>query len=322
MTWLVFTYSLPAAERSSPRVAVWRRLNRLGAISPRAGVHILPARDECLEAFQWLGKEVQQHRGESLLMRVQSFESMTNAEVVELFQQKSDKDYHELDAAIAGLEKLSRKRLSVDERVACYAELKKLRKTQQEILKTDFFNSPAGARIVSRFARLERLLSEDSGGAAEIIKVSKDDFQNKVWVTRPRPHVDRLSSAWLIRRFIDPNATIIYSRSPERGQVGFDLKAGGTFGHVGRLCTFETMIVAFDLQDVALRKMGEIIHEIDLRDGLYTHPEIVGLDLVLKGWLLSGMTDRELEAHGIRLFEGLFQALDKETSSVKASKRA
>lgn len=322
MTWLVFTYSLPASERSSPRVAVWRKLTRAGAISPRGGVHILPARGECLESFQWLSREVQQLGGDSLLMRVESFEGMTNAEVIGLFQEKSDTDYKQLQVSLNPLEKAAGKRLSPDGHLKHYAELQKLRKTQQEILRTDFFNSPAGARIVSRFAKLDRLLSGDNNTTtAEIPKVSKDDFQNRVWVTRPRPHVDRLSSAWLIRRFIDAQATIRYAKAPQDNEVGFDMKEGGMFSHVGKYCTFETLLTAFDLQEAALWKLGEIVHEIDLRDGMYTHPEIIGIDLVLKGWLLAGMTDQQLELHGIQLFEGLFQALHKETSASDVGRR-
>jgi hypothetical protein len=321
LTWLVFTYSLPAAKRSSPRVALWRRLVRIGAISPRGGVHILPARGECLESFQWLGKEVQKNGGESLLMRVDSFEGMTNAEVIGLFQEKSDKDYDGIEEAIAGLEKAANRKLSADDRLDLYGDLQKLRKSQQEILKTDFFNAPSGARIVSRFARLERLLLQQNPATAEIPKCSKADYQNKVWVTRPRPHVDRLSSGWLIRRFIDSQAEIRYARAPANDEIGFDYKEGGTFSHVGRFCTFETLLAAFDLQEAALCKLGEIVHEIDLRDGIYTHPEITGIDLILKGWLLTGLSDQELELPGIALFEGLFQALHKESSAADVEKR-
>jgi hypothetical protein len=295
-------------------------LTRSGAISPRSGVNILPSRAECLESFQWLGKEVQQYGGESLLMRVESFEGMTNAEVISLFQDKSDKEYAQIEAPMSVLEKAASRKLTPDQKLKHYAELQKLRKTQQLILKTDFFNAPAGARIVSRFARLDRALSSKDLSASDIPKVSKKDFQNKVWVTRPHPHVDRLSSAWLIRKFIDAKADIRYRKAPLAGEIGFDMKQGGTFGHVGKFCTFETLLTAFDLQDATLWKIGEIIHEIDLRDGLYTHQEITGLDMILKGWPLTELSDKELELHGIALFEGLFQALHKESSAADLRK--
>jgi hypothetical protein len=85
----------------------------------------------------------------------------------------------------------------------------------------------------------------------------------------------------------------------------------GTFGHRGNLCTFETMMAAFGLADESLRTMGEIVHEIDLRDGRFTHPQTTGIDDVLKGWLLAGLSDRELESHGVALFEGLYTALTR-----------
>src|SRR2546422_11542483 len=86
MSWVVFSYSLPSGGRSSPRVAVWRRLRALGAISPKGGVHVLPARDECVEGLQWLAQEVEQAKGEALILRVERFEGLADARLGELFQ--------------------------------------------------------------------------------------------------------------------------------------------------------------------------------------------------------------------------------------------
>src|SRR2546425_12461140 len=105
MSWVVFSYSLPSGGRSSPRVAVWRRLRALGAISPKGGVHVLPARDECVEAFQWLAQEVEQAKGEALLLRVERFEGLSDAHLIELFQAARRQDYDALDARAAALEK-------------------------------------------------------------------------------------------------------------------------------------------------------------------------------------------------------------------------
>jgi hypothetical protein len=127
------------------------------------------------------------------------------------------------------------------------------------------------------------------------------------WVTRPRPHVDRLACIWLIRRFINPSAVIRYATTPEPNEVAFGMRQG-TFGHRGNLCTFETMVAAFGLDDQSLHTIGEIVHEIDLRDGRYAHSETAAIDAVLKGWLLMGFSDQELEVHGVALFEGLYAA--------------
>jgi hypothetical protein len=138
-------------------------------------------------------------------------------------------------------------------------------------------------------------------------------------VTRPRPHVDRLACIWLIRRFINPTAAIRYSLTPEPDEVAFDMR-DGEFGHRGNLCTFETMVATFALEEPSLHTMGEIVHEIDLRDGRYTRPETAGVDAVLKGWLLASFSDAALEAHGVALFEGLYTALAREQKKMASGR--
>src|SRR5690348_6769142 len=157
MAWVVFSYSLPSAGRSSPRVAVWRRLRALGAVSPKGGVHVLPAREESVEAFQWLAQEVEHASGEALLMRVERFEGLSDAQLIALFQEARKEDYAELDARAADLEKrvtASRKRDPRDDARAREL-LAKLRREHGEIARIDFFNSPAGAQLASRLARIE-----------------------------------------------------------------------------------------------------------------------------------------------------------------------
>src|SRR5215471_18907748 len=106
MAWVVFSYSLPSAGRSSPRVAVWRRLRALGAVSPKGGVHVLPAREDAVEAFQWLAQEVEHAKGEALLMRVERFEGVSDAQLIALFQEARKQDYAALDERAANLEKI------------------------------------------------------------------------------------------------------------------------------------------------------------------------------------------------------------------------
>ncbi|HEX3131882.1 MAG TPA: chromate resistance protein ChrB domain-containing protein, partial [Thermoanaerobaculia bacterium] len=132
-------------------------------------------------------------------------------------------------------------------------------------------------------------------------------YRGRTWVTRPRPHVDRLSSAWLIRRFIDPEAAIRYGE-PREGEVSFDMP-GAEFGHSGSLCTFETLLAAFHLEEPALQSLAAIIHAIDLHDLADPPPELAGVKAVLDGWRAAGWSDEELESHGIALFEGLYRSL-------------
>lgn len=310
MTWVVFSYSLPSEVHSSPRVALWRRLRRLGAISPTGGLHVLPGREECLEAFQWLAQEVQQVKGEALVMWVERFEGVSDAELIERFRQVRAQEYTGIEAQAAALEERLSAQLKPEERSHMRRELEKLRRQHAEIARVDFFDAPEGSRVDSRLARIAQALTAGEAPAAMVTPTTIEAYRDKRWVTRPRPHVDRLSCIWLIRRFINPAAVVRYALVPAPDEVAFDMREG-EFGHRGNLCTFETMITAFGLDDPNLRLIGEIVHEIDLRDGRYAHPEIAGIDAVLRGWLLARFPDAELEAHGVVLFEGLYAELTR-----------
>ena len=310
MRWVVLSYSLPAAQRSSPRVAVWRRLRAIGAVSPKSGIHVLPARDECIEALQWLAQEVGHAKGEALLMHVDHFEGLTDAALVELFQQRRRRDYGELDARAAQLEKRvgGKRGKRAEDLVNAREALQKLEREHAEITRIDFFDCPERSRVAMRLARIARMLSPNQSAEADVAQVAVSTYRDKRWVTRPRPHVDRLACVWLIRRFVSPHAAVRYSNTPEPDEIAFDMK-GGEFGHRGNLCTFETMLRAFALDTPGLRAIAEIVHEIDLRDDSYVRPEIAGVDAILTGW--QALPDTEREAHGVALFEGLYVALSQ-----------
>jgi len=310
MSWVVFSYSLPSKGQSSPRVALWRRLRRLGAIAPTGGIHVLPAREECLEAFQWLAQEVQQAKGEALVMHVEQFEGLSDPDLIERFRQARTQDYAELDAQAKELETTIRRRMNPEERGRIQEAIEKLRRRHADIVRVDFFDAPEGGLVASRLAGIEQALAPSQASAASVSPAPIDAYRDKRWVTRPRPHVDRLACIWLIRQFINPQAVVRYSLTPEPDEVAFDMREG-EFGHHGNLCTFETMVAAFRLDDPTLRIIGELVHEIDLRDGRYVHPETPGVDAVLKGWLLTRFSDPEREAHGVALFEGLYAALSR-----------
>lgn len=306
MHWVVFTYSMSAQTRSSPRVALWRRLRRIGAVSPANGVFVLPAREECVEAFQWLAREIRTGKGEALVMRVDQFEGIGEAELTALFNQTRADDYAQLDAQIDELGKRP-------DRAALQDALEKLRRQHAAIARVDYFASPAGARTAQRLAQLAERLTPARSTAPTVSSARIADYRAKTWVTRPRPYVDRLACAWLIRRFVDPKAVIRYSNHPGPGQIAFDMETG-EFGHQGNGCTFEVMCRAFNLHARGLQSVAEIVHDIDLQDGRYAHPAAMGVDAVLDGWHEAGLSDAELERRGIELFEGLFDHLSRSES--------
>jgi hypothetical protein len=321
MPWLVFSHSLPSTGRSSARVAVWRRLRALGAVSPKGAVHILPEREECAEAFQWLAQEVEQASGEALLMHVERFDGLGDTQLIALFDEARKEDYAALDARAAELERTltgSRSRQSTDS-PQLRESLAKLRRDYGEIARIDFFSAAAGAKLASRLVRIEEALAPDRPAQRALASASIAAYRTKRWVTRPSPHVDRLACAWLIRRFINPHAEIRYSTSPTPDEVAFDTGVG-QFSHQGNLCTFETMMLAFGLENPAMKAAAEIVHEIDLRDGRYVRAEVAGIEAVLKGWM--NRTDADREAHGVALFDGLYEGFTKTLSRTKTKKRA
>lgn len=309
MNWLVFSYSLPSKAQSSPRVTLWRRLRRLGAISVKTGVSVLPKRDECVEAFQWLAQEVQQVNGEALVIHVEQFDGLTDEQLIELFRETRHTEYTEIDQQAKELEKTITADLKKEVLVEVSDKLAKLRKRYTEVLRLDFFDCPHAQQVAARLRRIEQALREPT--AKEGTKATIAQYRDKYWVTRPRPFIDRLACAWFIRRFINPNAVIRYSLQPEPDEVPFDIK-DAEFGHQGNLCSFETMMLKFGLDKPELQAIAEIVHELDLRDGQFAPLEAVGVETVLRGWLLAGLSDSELEARGIELFEGLYLAFSRE----------
>lgn len=304
MRWLVFTYSLPSRNNSSARVSLWRRLRRIGAVSPKSGVFILPDREDCLESFQWLAQEIQQSKGEAMTMKVESFDKLSERQVIEFFHSARKKDYDELLLEATAL----RKEAAKTRNPGLLDRMEKLRKCFAKINEVDFFRSQHSAKAKELLGRIEAMLYPCIEGTPVIEKLKIRDYKGRAWVTRPHPYVDRLACVWLIRRFIDDGAKIRYREKPGKNEISFDMKEA-VFGHRGNFCSFEVILRSFGIKDEGVRTLAEIIHEIDLRDSKYHRPETEGVELALKGWRLSGITDIEMESRGLVFFDGVHAAL-------------
>lgn len=317
MEWMALSYTLPARGTSSARVNLWRRLRRLGALTMAGGTSLLPARPECVEALQWMAQEIAQADGDAVVMRVGGFDGLSDAELIERFRDARRTDYAELEAQLEQLELEVAEHVERDGWPRHQESLTKLRRRHAEIGHIDYFDTPEGTRVAARLTRIAGVLAGTGTRPAVDEPVERASLRGRRWVTRPRPHVDRLACIWLIRRFIDPNAVIRYADRAEDDEIAFDMR-DARFGHQGNHCSFETMLGALSLDDPTLRAVAEIVHEIDLRDDLCQRPEAPGVDAVLQGWLLAEYTDAELEAHGIALFEGLYNALMTRTAATPA----
>ncbi len=307
MRWIVLSYSLPT-QASTPRVTLWRRLRRLGAVSPTGSVFILPANDDCVESFQWLSQEIRQAKGEVLVMRVQQFEGLDNRQLVALFNEARQEEYDEIAALLVELAQNIEADDELDDLSKFQGAVQKVQKQLVDLAKIDYFQCPGRTAVVAQLNRIIRQINPMDEAAPVIKRVDKAHYHSSRWVTRPRPHVDRLACAWLIRRYINPKAVIRYSATVHSDEVAFDME-GAEFSHQGNFCTFEVMIRAFSLKEEALYVLAEIVHEIDLADGRYQRPEAVGIDAALRGWLLTSMADEEIEKQGLALIDGLFATL-------------
>ena len=296
MQWIALSFSLPSGSSSSKRVAVWRRLQKIGAVSPTGSLYLLPAGEESREAFDWLAQEISEAGGQALVLPIDGLDGEAEQRLVQAFRAARDEDYRKIAAEAGEAERAGKAGLE--------DRLEKLRRRFAEVVRIDFFQAAERADAEAMLARL----GSSETVPSEIPAAHLERYRGRRWVTRPRPHVDRLACAWLIRRFVDPEAEIRYAETVGEGEISFDMK-GAHFGHRGSRCTFETMLAAFGLEgDPALAVLAGIVHEIDLRDAS-TRPEVPGVDAVLRGWSAAGWPDAELERHGIALFEGLYRSL-------------
>ena len=148
----------------------------------------------------------------------------------------------------------------------------------------------------------------------------KKEFRNRVWVTRPRPGIDRSASAWLIRRFIDPKSSFTFADDPKKrpNAVPFDMFGGVGFGHRGDDCTFETLRNEFAVRDPRVAALAEMVHDADLEDGKFARQEAMGVDRVLVGWAQQGASDQELLRRGMEMIDGLYQSLPEKPERGKS----
>jgi hypothetical protein len=300
LSWLLLLFRLPATHKTA-RVAIWRKLQKSGAIQIKTSSYLLPDTPPQSELFQWLAKQVTDYGGDSTLVRARKIEGLSDAKIIGLFNDARDTDY----AAIAdGIRRLSPPRSAKPNR-AFQDELDKFRKAFRAVREIDFFDAPK-AHVAE--AALVRAGGTANSGAAELARLDRAKFRGKTWVTRPRPEIDRVGSAWLIRTFIDPDARFEFALEPDENAIPFDYSQG-EFSHHGQDCTFETLLARFGLADKALRQIGEMVHDADLEDGQFQRTECIGLDRIFKGWAKRGTSDDEILGRGAACFDGLYAFL-------------
>jgi hypothetical protein len=308
---LLLLIGLPPTP-SSLRVRVWRRLRSLGAVPLKRSAYLLPDTPERYEDFQWLLQEIQRDGGEATLIRVQQIENVSPGDVLRLFHEPRDRDYRQLAVRYRKvLQRLDKKSETARARVG--DEVARLSKDHQRIRDIDFFDAPGGAEV----RRVEEAIAmrtrrPEASRAEERPSLDLTKLRGRRWVTRPRPHIDRLASAWLIKRFIDTEAVFVFATPAEFPSDAIPFDAPGVeLSHQGEDCTFETLVKRARLRDRRLVRLAELVHEADLRDGKYPNEEARGIDVAIRALLAASSDDHQVLAQGMSLFEGLYATTSK-----------
>jgi hypothetical protein len=296
--WLMLVHQLPA-KPAYARVKVWRLLQESGAVSVKSSVYVLPQSSEARAALSAVLVEINRHGGEGVIAEAQLINGMRDKELRELFNKAREADY---DAVTAELRELSRhKRRSK-------AGLARLSQRLADITRIDFFGASGREPAEALLARLEH-----SGIVREVAPpktIGPAQMRGKTWVTRRDIYVDRIASAWLITRFIDPAGTLKFvpgrHYEPLPGEYRYDMQ-DGEFTHEGDNCSFETLLARSGIKDGALKTIAEMVHDMDLKDGKFGHPETAGIGHVIAGICRTQDSDDARVARGRELFDDIYE---------------
>lgn len=303
--WLMLIHQIPP-KPNYLRVKVGRRLARVGAVALKNTVYVLPKSDEAQEDFQWVLREVTGAGGEATLLDAHLVDGLSDAEVEALFRKARDADYAEIADEARSLDH----RLATDDdaRRDLESEVARLERRLEEVGAIDFFGASGREAAHGLVAALRYRVTPKTLPPPAPGMVGRGDFQHRTWVTRSGVHIDRIASAWLIRRFIDPAASFKFVPAkgyvPSPGELRFDMFEA-EFSHEGDSCTFEVLCARFELAEPGLSAIAELIHDIDVKDAKFARPETPGLSAQILGLCLLHRDDELRLARGAELFDEL-----------------
>ena len=310
MHWQLLVLSLPT-ENATARMRAWRALKACGAAVLRDGVYALPDAEIQRATLAAIASDVREHGGTARLLRAEAVDE----DFVPLFDRRAE--FGALLAEIGALRPL-RGAKALQEALR---HTRRLRKAFDQLVVIDFFAGEAQRQTAVALQTLEAAVASAQSpdepravASGAVPRLDRADYQGRVWATRRRPWVDRLASAWLIRRCIDPAARFVWLKSPSdcpKKAIGFDFD-GAAFSHVGARVTFETLLAAFDLETPALRRLGVLVHGMDA--GGVQPPEAAGIERVLAGMLEAIADDDRLLQAAAGVFEGLLVAFEQDAT--------
>ena len=310
--WLLLIHQIPP-EPGYLRVKIGRRLQRIGAVSIKNSVYVLPHSDQFHEDFEWILGEIETGGGEAMVCEARFIDGLSDEQVKNLFQNARDEDYRKIADEAHRMNDQGSAPHSDDDAQwpQLRRDLARLKRRLGDVIAIDYFGAlargEAEAALLGFEGRLQPQHAEESENVGESVV---ETYDGRTWVTRAGIQIDRIASAWLIRRFIDTSAHFKFVTErgyiPAEGEVRFDMFEA-EFTHQGEDCTFEVLLRRLGLGDPALAAIAEIIHDIDLKDDKFGRPEAAGIDRVIAGIAIAREDDNERLARGNDLFDDLFE---------------
>jgi hypothetical protein len=323
MKWLFLVHQVQTPN-SRERVKVWRLIKKTGAVLHRNSVYVLPYSKEKLEDFQWVCQQIQDSKGEASVFVSQAQDKEEDTQLKRLFERARRQEFAELLTSSQVL--LDRVILAKKQNRMTSAVIKSFTKEETDLLqlledikRRNFFGGSAPRKLDRILSHLHvHLHSSEAIASIPLPRYDRKDFQGKVWTTRKDIHIDRLCSAWLISRFIDSKARFVFAGEKELPQnaIAFDV-LGAEFSHHGESCTFETLTRSFQIRDSAIRIIGEMIHDVDLKDHKFGRPEGPGLDAIIRALSFSALDDHAALRNGSVILDALYKYYSKRSLTRK-----
>ena len=302
--WYLLTHNVPPRPLYL-RAKVRQRLAQVGAVALKNSVYVLPKNDEALEDFQWIAQEVVSGGGTAHIVEA-SFVSPPADEIVAAFRGERDIDY---EALIAEAREARKRGRAAD----AGSVVARLTKRLDEIRRIDFFDAPKRSAAEEAIASLHERAARATGKEKPRMLKERPELTGRTWVTRPGVKIDRIATAWFVRRFIDPKAKFRFA-SPDarfvKDELRFDM-VGGDFTHDGDRCTLETLVRAVGLPDRGVKAIAEIVHDLDLKDAKFARPEAAGIARMIEGLVARYANDEERLEHGFAMLDDLHEAMAK-----------
>ncbi len=311
--WLLLIHQLPP-KPDYFRVKIWRRLQRVGSVAIKNSVYVLPKNDETQEDFQWVLREIIEGGGEASLCEARFVEGLSDSQVEALFQAARSADYAQIAEEARRLSELPlpEGRIEDGRRTQAEIDLARLKRRLTEAIAIDFFGAPGGEAAKGLVSGVEARLREKKSGkkTGKPPTIRREELRGKTWVTRKGIHVDRMASAWFVRRFIDSGAHFKfvaakgYKRLP--GEMRFDMFEA-EFTHEGDRCTLEVLMERTGLSDPAVTPIAEIVHDIDLKDSKFGRQETLGIERLIAGICMAQREDETRLVRGEAVFNDLYE---------------